>query len=231
MARRPIFVPVAENSAFYKEVDVEFKWNAGFAPIQKKKNITALHQSAQQKGYEPILEVSTKSDEAIGRELSAFNLPIRLDNGRSITLECAFQGGKVFEGGGPFQDLYECSSLEAKRDGRLRESGQLVGFEFEGHVFETEPKTAFYDWLYIKALSDLPNIAKRLSSYAGFSDIEFNPEKSINCQARACALFVGLSKKHSINEVIHSPEAFLRSTMASSLQQPHSQDFRQQELF
>jgi hypothetical protein len=30
----------------------------------------------------------------------------------------------------------------------------------------------------------------RLNKYVGFTDIEFNPSKSINCQARSCALFV-----------------------------------------
>jgi len=36
----------------------------------------------------------------------------------------------------------------------------------------------------VKALSQHPELAAEASSYAGFSDIEFNPKKSINCQAR-----------------------------------------------
>jgi len=36
-----------------------------------------------------------------------------------------------------------------KRDMRLKESGPLTGFKFENFWFPSEPKTAFYDWLYI----------------------------------------------------------------------------------
>src|SRR5262245_8412243 len=58
---------------------------------------------------------------------------------------------------------------------------------------------AFYDWLYLRALFDNQETAGRLFSYKGFSDIAFNPEKSINCQARSAALFVAMSENSSID--------------------------------
>ncbi len=52
------------------------------------------------------------------------------------------------------------------------------------------PRTIFYNWLYINALLENPQYTQELMQFNGFTDIEFNPEKSINCQAEAAALFV-----------------------------------------
>lgn len=62
------------------------------------------------------------------------------------------------------------------------------------------PKTIFYDWLYINAVLENPLLAAELLKYNAFTDIEFNPEKSINCQAKAAALFVALSRKGKIEQ-------------------------------
>ena len=159
------------------------------------------------------LEVSTKSDEKIGRHLSAFNLKVPERNGE-IPLECAFQGSKVFDGGGPYTDLYAIDARTAKRDQRLRTSGALARFEFEGVVFELEPKTAFYDWLYIKAIYPHREWLERLKQYKGFTDIEFNPKKSPNCQAYSCALFVALMDRKQLDSAVSSKEsiALLKGT-------------------
>lgn len=230
MAKRPIFIPYSEGVRFVREVSIEFKWNPGFAPIQKKKNIAALHEAASQKGYSRLLEVSTKSDQKLGQRLSAFNMPVELDDGGTNTLECAFQGSKVFEKGGPFTDIFRKTSREAKKDERIRSSGSIVAFEFEGLKFPSEPKTAFYDWLYARALAPHKEFLERLEEFDGFTDIEFNPEKSINCQARSCALFVSLVKKGLLDNAISSPEKFIETVSADSFAQPYSDDVRQGRL-
>jgi hypothetical protein len=69
-------------------------------------------------------------------------------------------------------------------------------------------QTVFYDWLYITAIYPHRDWLQRLCNYAGFTDIEFNPSKSINCQARSCALFVSLMKNDLLDRVVTSPEAF-----------------------
>lgn len=230
MASRPIFIPFSEGHRFVRELTVEFKWNPGFAPVQKKKNIAALHEAAKAKGFSNLLEVSTKSDLKLGERLSAFNMPVELDDGTTVTLECAFQGSKVFENGGPFSDIFRRTSREAKKDDRLRSSGQIVGFEFCGLEFPAEPKTAFYDWLYARALAPHKDFLERFSDFDGFTDIEFNPEKSINCQARSCALFVSLVKKGLLEEAISSPSKFIEIVAADSFAQPYSDDVRQGKL-
>lgn len=231
MAKRPVFVPESEGVRLVRELSYEFSWNPGFAPVQKKKNIDALHAAAAQHGCSPLLEVSTKSSEALGQRLSAFNLKVQTDDYGDIPLECAFQGSKVFERGGPFTDLYATDSRAAKRDPRLRGSGSLIGFNFEGQEFPLEPKTGFYDWLYIRAIHPHREFLQRLEIYAGFTDIEFNPTKSINCQARSCATFVAMLKKGILDASVRSPSSFLMAISSGSRQQPHSRGDSQGQLF
>jgi hypothetical protein len=67
MAKRPIFVPLCDSHRLVREVMIPFAWHPGFAPVQKKKNIEALHTAAKILGYEPLLEISTKSDLKLGQ--------------------------------------------------------------------------------------------------------------------------------------------------------------------
>lgn len=208
MAERPIFVPVPDDPELVKELYFRLSWHAGFAPVQKQKNVAALHASAAAGGYAPLLEISSKSTEKLGQHLSAFHLKVRGRHGE-MPLECAFQGSKVFERGGPYTDLYSADGRDAKRDPRLRESGALVAFDFEGITFPLEPRTAFYDWLYVNAIYPHREWLVRLNRYAGFTDIEFNPERSLNCQARSCALFVSLMAKGLLETAVESPQTFI----------------------
>ncbi len=195
MARRPVFVPDSSGCPYVKEVQIEFKWHPGFAKSQMQKSIASLHEAAKKKGISPILETSGKSESDLGESLSAFNLSLKTPSGKEISVECAYQGSKVFEKDGPYSELYFVSSREAKTDERLRNSGKVIAFEFFGDSYPTEPQTAFYDWLYMSALSQKSShFLEELKPFRGFSDIVFNPRKSINCQARAAATFVSLSQ-------------------------------------
>ena len=53
------------------------------------------------------------------------------------------------------------------------------------------------------------NLFNKILDYDAFTDIEFNPKKSLNCQARSCAVFVSLAKKNLLNIALESKEAFL----------------------
>ena len=208
MAQRPIFLPNGDD-ALVRERYVEFEWHPGFSVQQKKRSVASLHAAAGEMGVSPVLEVSTKSETELGRSLSAFNLALDSGEGRSFPVEAAFQGSKVFERGGPHWEMYDLSGRQIKRDERLKSSGQLTGFDFLGDAWSLEPKTAFYDWLYVKALSQHPELATEVTGYAAFSDIEFNPKKSINCQARSVALFVSLRDKHLLEEALSDKDAFV----------------------
>src|SRR5699024_11427566 len=101
MASRTIFIANGDREHLVREVHVDFAWSPGFAPVQKKKNITALHNAARNRGMTPLLEVSTKSDSEIGWRLSAFNLKLDTPIG-AVSVEAAYQGSKIFTRGGPF---------------------------------------------------------------------------------------------------------------------------------
>lgn len=223
MAERPLFIPVPDSAELVKEISLRIMWYPGFAPSQKKKNISELHKAAALAGFSPVLEVSTKSEEKVGQRLSAFNLKVHAGT-RVMPLEMAFQGSKVFERGGPYTDLYSLGDArDAKRDSRLKESGPLKAFIFDNFSFPLEPKTVFYDWLYITALYEHREWLRRhILKYAGFTDIEFNPERSINCQARSCALLVTLLKNDWIDEAVSSPEAFIRLLSRHNYRPAHS---------
>ena len=216
MAERPIFIPTPNSPRLVHEVFLPLTWHPGFAAVQRARNIKALHAAANAAGYPRILEVSTKSESLLGRQLSAFNLKVKTERWGEIPLECAFQGGKVFEHGGPYTDLYQAEPRDAKRDLRLKGSGQLVGFRFGGRDFPLEPKTVFYDWLYLGCIYRRQEMIEELEEYSGFSDIEFNPQRSINCQARSVALFVSLNKRGQLDEAMKSATDFIRIISGSA---------------
>ena len=221
MAERPIFTPAPDTPELVRAIPFELVWNGGFAPVQKKKNIIALHAAAAAAGYSPLLEISTKGDEKIGQHLSAFHLKVHSERTGDIPLECAYQGSKVFENAGPYTDLYFSEVRAAKRDERLRTSSKIVAFVFDGFTFPLEPKTVFYDWLYVNAIFPYREWLKpRLSRYAGFTDIEFNPSRSVNCQARSCALFVALMATNLLERAVESPSTFIHLMSSRSYEEP-----------
>jgi len=209
MAIRPLFTPINHEKGFIREIPIEFRWYAGMSVSQKQKNIVSLHTAAKKQGVHPLLEVSSKSVSNLGRQLSSFNLMFRYNNGELLCVESAFQGSKVFQFGGPYEDLYYQPGKKAKTDRRIKNSGQLLFFQFFETQWPLQPTTAFYDWLYLNALFQNRELANQLLNYQGFTDIEFNPQKSVNCQARSCALYVSLAQGNLISEALKEKEVFL----------------------
>lgn len=210
MATRPIFVSETTDDSFIKEVNLEFKWFTGMAVVQKQKSIESLHNCAINQGYGPILEISSKSKNQLGVNLSAFNLKLKVNDLIIATVETAYQGSKVFTQGGPYTDLYLKNSKEAKKDERIISSGSLIGFEIAGIKWDLIPETAFYDWLYINALIQNEELSYELFKYKSFSDIEYNPKRQVSCQARSAAYFVSLSKLNLIIDYTKSKKDFLQ---------------------
>lgn len=201
MAEKKIFL-IGDDNELFKEEIVEYQYYSGFAMSQKQKCAKSLHKSIQEIHPDKnILEVSSKSLDSLGVKLSAFNLECPYGD-KKIPVECIFQGGKVFEKGGPYTDLLDKTPLEAKKDSRIRESGEIIGFRLGDKDFPTEPKTLFYDWIYINALYRNPSLVEELKNYQIFTDIEFNHKKSINCQARSVAVFMTLLKRGQLEDVL-----------------------------
>lgn len=208
MASRPVFRPSNEYPYVTEEL-VEFQWHAGFAASQKQKSVQELHTRIidTNLGINP-LEVSSKSLLELGVALSAFNLMVELPNGNAVALENIFQAAKIFQHGGPFKDLLQVSPLDAKRDIRLKASGDLIGFQGKEGVWPLEPKTLFYDWIYLNALHRNQALVEEIQGFDSFTDIEFNPSKSFNCQARSLALYLSLLKAGMIDALLKDSKTY-----------------------
>ena len=91
-------------------------------------------------------------------------------------------------------DSLHRSFLSAHPGARMLEvsGGSPLVLGAELSVFRLEPRTFFYDWLYVSALAGHPELVNELEHRAAFTDIEFNPKRSINCQAHSVALFQGI---------------------------------------
>lgn len=186
MAKRPAW-SISGDSVICR--DFEFGWNGGFALKQKQKNVINLHSSIEQETKGNALEVSSKGFVDLGKRIGAFSLRY---NG--IYLENIFQSSKKFEQGGPYRELLYVSPKEAKRDERIRNSGSIIAFCLDDEEWPTEPKTLFYDYIYIQAMIQNYGRNLDLDNYDWFTDIEFNPNKSINCQARSVAIYKLIQK-------------------------------------
>ncbi len=207
MANRPIFLPTDNKDEPVSLKKVDFTWHAGLAKSQKQKSIKSLHDSAKNiLNLKNILEISTKSLQDIGTQASAFNLKLSWENKHS-SVESFYQGSKVFKHAGPFTDLYEKNSKSAKKDKRIKDSGDLLGFSFFDEKWALEDD--FYTWIYLIGLTQNKKLSESLLQYEAFTDIEFNEKKSFNCQAYSAAFYVSLvkNKKMSLNK-IQSPVDF-----------------------
>lgn len=195
----------------YKKELVEFEWFSGFSISQKQKSVESLHKNAvKNRGNLNILEVSSASLKECGQKASAFNLSLTLKNGNRYSVESLFQSSKVFDKSGLNFKVLDMNSKEAKRyTSSLHLKEKMIAFNFFGKNFPLYPETYFYNWLYANALFFNKKLLKDILNYDAFTDINFNPAKSINCQAEACSIVCFLNKYGILNENIKYPKVFL----------------------
>ena len=209
MASRPAFFPLLNAVGVDDTRSFEFTWSPGLSFAQKQRNVRALHTSIWRDFPTcKLLEVSSKSTEPLGVCLSAFNLSFQKDS-NYISVEAIFQASKVFEKAGPFPEFYGKDPRFVRDYIRSLDAGKLVGFEIDGERWELHPTRAFYDWVYISVLSKNPQLSAAVYKYDCFTDIEFNPQKSLNCQAYAVALYLSMRHAGVLNGALKDKESFL----------------------
>lgn len=202
MAKKMVFISDGLNP-FYEKL-INYTFVPGFAPTQRKKNVQNLNAAISAIFPDlKTLEISTKSDSELGRQLSAFNLKL---NGKYV--ESIFQSSKVFDDGKQYNFLIDKKPLEAKRYIQSLPKQEIIKFKFNDVDYSMNPKSMFYDFIYIKALNNNQELAVKLKDYDVFTDIEFNHNKSINCQARACAIYAYLLKTNNVEKYINNLELF-----------------------
>ncbi|MDU1604962.1 MAG: hypothetical protein E6845_18565 [Clostridium sp.] len=87
---------------------------------------------------------------------------------------------------------------------------KILGFEYDFIKWNLVPKTAFYDYIYIKAAMESIEMREllQITQYDWFTDIEFNPQKSINCQARSATILKYIILNNMLN-VINEYEGWI----------------------
>lgn len=211
MAVRPVFFATDAGNSFVDVRLVEFQWIPGMAKTQKQKSVDSLHNAIRSLGEYSVLEISSKSRDQLGIELSAFKLGFtHPKDGNFIHVESAFQGSKVFEHGGPFTELYSENARDAKAFFKNKSLGNLTDFVFFGQSWPIKPFTLFYDWVYLNSLKKNEKLSRAISVFECFTDIEFNPKLSINSQAYSAALYVSLVRRGIIDDVLSSRDEYMR---------------------
>lgn len=202
MATRPVF-KIGYSAPYYIEQRIDFVWNKGWNINQKRKNVIALHEAYKARfPTKCVLEISSKSLQEDGLPLSAFKLRKFVPSlQKALPVENIYQGGKVFENGGPCLDMYDMTARGAKKDERLQSLGAVTGFYYEGNIYPNDHYDAFYNWIYINALTENPSLSVPLLNYDAFTDIEYNPQTGTSCQARSAAIFVSLSRLGKLDVV------------------------------
>jgi hypothetical protein len=216
MAQRPVYLPTSAPPFFKVEL-VEFTWFPGYSKEQKQRSIRSLHENAAfEAGVDSPLEISSKSTSPLGYKLSAFNLPAYSNDKRyqapPCSLEMVFQTSKVFGEDVHCIDLVGEEVRQVRKTVRERESKGLEHFRFEEVDWPIDPKGAFYNFIYLRSLNELGDEKSDILRYDGFTDIEFNPKKSINCQAEAVSIFVGISRAGlDLKNICTDKETFLET--------------------
>lgn len=175
---------------------------------------TALSEAIIEKNPNlDILETSVVSAEDKGKWLSSFFLKLRLPDGKLAPIESVFHGCKKYKEGGPYTDIMEMKPSEAKKDPRIKNSGDFLGFEFCNHKFPKTPRTAFYDWLVCCALFQSHNrgLLNEARKHSAFSDVMFFPEHSLNSPAASLARIVTLLNMELIGTKLISFDEFVKA--------------------
>lgn len=248
----------------FKEELVEFEWFSGMSWQQHQKSSLSMLTVLEEQGYTPA-EISRRSiDKDFGVQLSAFNLKLNgvnvenifqayktfNDGGPYLDLlnvdpksaknDCRIQS---YESKKPCfthkidfknKDFYE--SEEICRHCRNRLNRKLIGFSSKNTDWGLEPKSMFYDAIYISALLQNGHLTSQLIQYNAFTDVEFNQkiiysnEKGpFNCQARSCAIYVTLKKSGYTDATIL--KIFSSAEQISKLYGSKTTSVEQQNLF
>ena len=210
MAERTIFIP--DKHSISSEENYSFTWAPGLSKKQRQKSLASLNEVIL--NHHPnakLLDISRYSFDELGAQLSAFNLTIESASGKKMSVECAYHGSKITKEYGHLTDIYTKTSMEAKKDPRHHE-GTLLGFKFDDLYFSlSDPRTAFYNYIYITALTQHPDLADQLMNYDIFTDIMFSWKNASACQAQACAIYVALRKASLLEYALASKENFINS--------------------
>ena len=175
-----------------------------FTPLDEPPFVTEHHDPAGAPEHLQVLEISSRSDEPLGRSLSAMRLRAAdTDDVRGLPVESIYQAAKCYGDQGPDEQPLPNGFDAKRRDRERRGAGALAGFEHDGRFWPATSGSAFYDRLWIKAAGAAAGEdPASLHGYAAFSDQFHRPGQAVACQARAAAMLVGLDRAGQLDTVV-----------------------------
>ncbi len=172
-----------------------------FTPLDRPPFVAEHHDAAGAPAGLQVLEISSRSDEPLGRGLSAMRLRAAdTDDDRNLPVESVYQAAKCYGDRGPDGSPLPNGFDAKRRDRGRRAAGPLTGFQHGGTFWPAASGSAFYDRLWIKAAA-AAHPTGSLHGYTAFSDQFHRPEQSVACQARAAAMLVGLDRAGQLGTV------------------------------
>ena len=214
MAKRGVFIPKS-TYPYFEEVQVEFDWFGGFAKCQKRKCVLSVHMNfLEGMPDKKVLEISSSSTSLLGNNLSAMQLRKFVPSyNKSFCLESVFQTSRIYSNGAghfwgkkigriEYVELDGWGSKKVIKD--LSEGYHSYEYMYEGFKFPAPDFhiSLFYDYIYLNALLEDENSDVReeliKGQYTAFTDMA---TKSLNNQARSCAIFVSLYKANLLDKV------------------------------
>ena len=205
MQQKPVFVS-EERFPYFYTVLVPFETVKASSEVKStvKSKVDSLHERFSHiYPDKKVLEISSASDEDTGRLLRSEILNKKIPSlDTSAPVENVFRGSCVFENGGAYPEIFEMSPQAAKSDKRLKGSGALTHYYFEGTEYPKRPRAAFYYWLYVNALLENQELAEQVIRYDAFSDISCSPGKKPFGAARGAAVFTALSRLGLLDQAV-----------------------------
>lgn len=166
----------------YKVVDFAHSTKGN---IDKKKAISAMHRKLEKIDGKRVthLDINIRNPNALAKKLAPYQISLR-----DYKVESIYQASKIFDHGGPYNDLEKVSVADALNDPRIKDSGNVVDFFYNGEYWERNSEY-FYDFLYVSAVREsISNEElKELLKYDYFTDLETKYSAERN-PARAVAI-------------------------------------------
>ena len=160
---------------------------------QKRQSCDNMHATLKARAkWSSPLDISSASTEYLGVQLSAFNL-----KWRGVTVECWYQGSKVYKNAGVMHKLYHADSKAAKHSMKELSDDTVVGFNLEGVKYPMKPATVFYDYIYLQGLLETYGNDLDLSMYNVFTDVQATLDIDA-CQARTVCEYTLLQKNKQL---------------------------------
>ena len=195
-----------------------------FTPLDRPPFVQEHHAASGPPANLRVLEISSRSDQPLGRRLSAMFLK---DPETGKPVESVYQAAKCYGAeGGPAGHVLD-NGFDAKRFDRERSRGaRLRGFQHGEMFWPASTGTQFYDrlWMQSARAADVGRV-----DYDAFTDVFHRRGQTFACQARSMAMMQGMIRAKVIDR-IDDPMAFSETMDAAFFDAPKTSDQRRDEI-